>query len=304
MSFIQAEVINATKRYGPVTALDHASLSLASGEITALLGPNGAGKTTLVRLLLGLIQPSEGKVRLFGRNPVDVEARQRVGVMLQTAKVPETLTVAEHIRLFSSYYPSPMPLGDVLAVAGLADLARRRFGALSGGERQRVLFALAICGNPDLLLLDEPTVGLDVESRRGFLREIRGFAGRGCSMLLTTHYLEEAEALADRVIVLQRGRIIADGALAEIKQRAASVEIRCVTTLDDPALATIPGVSQLRRDRETVVLTVRTAETAARELLARDPSLSDLEITRATLEDAFVALTNETAPLAEMVGVR
>jgi len=214
------------------------------------------------------------------------------------------LKVAEHLRLFSSYYPSPAPLSEVLELAGLTGLADRRFGTLSGGQRQRVLFALAICGNPDLLVLDEPTIGLDVESRRAFWREIRRFVGRGCSLLLTTHYLEEADALADCVVVLQGGRVIADCGPADIKQRAASFEVRCVTRLDDRELLTIPGVSLVQRARATVVLKVTAVEPVARELLARDHTLSGLEITRATLEDAFVALTTAALATAETEGVQ
>lgn len=191
-----ARLVNVSKKYGAVSALTDVALELESGRITAVLGPNGAGKTTAVKLLMGLTRPTSGHVALFGADPRSVEARRRTGVMLQISKVPETLTVREHVRLFCSYYPAPMPVEAVLAAADLASVADRRYGALSGGQRQRVLFALAICGSPDLLFLDEPTVGMDVESRRGFWHQIRTLASQGRTIVLTTHYLEEADALA------------------------------------------------------------------------------------------------------------
>jgi ABC-2 type transport system ATP-binding protein len=209
-----------TKRYGAVTALDNVSLSLAPRRVTALLGPNGAGKTTAVRLLTGLTRPTTGRVEVFGTDPCSPEARRRTGVMLQVAKVPETLRVREHVHLFCSYYPTPLSVDAVLEIAGLTDVADRPYGRLSGGQRQRVLFALGICGNPELLFLDEPTVGLDVVSRRQFWQQIRRLATGGCAILLTTHYLEEAEALADRIVVIDRGRIVADGTTQDMKALA------------------------------------------------------------------------------------
>ncbi len=199
--------------------------------------------------MLGLTQPTAGAVRLFGLDPRSLAARQRVGVMLQISKVPETLKVAEHIHLFSSYYPSPLPLAEIVELAGLVGLEHRAFGKLSGGEQQRLLFALAICGNPDFLVLDEPTVGLDVEARRGFWSEMRRLVSRGRSLLLTTHYIEEADALADRIVILQGGRIIADGPPADIKARVAAKQIRCVTRLDAGALMALPGARSWRQDK-------------------------------------------------------
>jgi ABC-2 type transport system ATP-binding protein len=295
MNPVVAELDHATKRYGAVTALDRLDFRLAAGQVTALLGPNGAGKTTAVRLLLGLSTPTSGTARLFGADPRRHVARQRVGVMLQVSKVPETLRVIEHIRLFSSYYEKPLSVQAVVERAGLAGLEQRPFGKLSGGERQRLLFALAICGNPDLLVLDEPTVGLDVESRRAFWREMRTLVAQGRSLLLTTHYIEEADALADRVVILQNGRILADGTASDIKTRVAGRHIRCVTRLDTAELARMPGVTSVHRDQDVSVLLVSHAESVARELLARDASLTDLEITSSGLEDAFVALT-QTEP--------
>jgi ABC-2 type transport system ATP-binding protein len=291
MTSAAAELRGVSKRYGQLTALDGVDLALAAGQVTAILGPNGAGKTTAVRLMLGLAQPTSGTARLLGLDPRDNLARQRVGVMLQVSKVPETLRVVEHIHLFSSYYPSPLPASEIIAAAGLAGLEHRAFGKLSGGQRQRLLFALAICGDPDFLVLDEPTVGLDVEARRGFWSEMRRLVSRGRSLLLTTHYIEEAEALADRIVILQGGRIIADGSPTEIKARVAGRHIRCVTTLNAGQVAMIPGVRGVRQDKQTTVVLAAEVEPVVRELLARDSSLAELEITRSNLEDAFLELT-------------
>ena len=212
------------KSYGDVEALRGLDLTIRPGELVALLGANGAGKTTAVRILLGLAAPSSGTVRVFGGNPRDAASRTRVGAVLQAARVPETLRVREHIDLFSSYYPNPLPMAEVIEAAGLGGLERRKYGDLSGGQQKRVLYALAICGNPDLLVLDEPTVGLDVEARRSLGQQIRLFIARGKSVLLTTHYLAEAEALADRVVVVHRGLVVSEGTPAEVKGNAATLE--------------------------------------------------------------------------------
>jgi ABC-2 type transport system ATP-binding protein len=220
-----AELRAITKRYGAVDALRGVDLTIQPGELLALLGPNGAGKTTAVRILLGLTQPDSGRATIFDRDPSSQAAKLRRGALLQVAKVPETLKVREHIELFSSYYPKPLTLADTLDAAGLKGIENRLFGDLSGGQKQRVLFALALCGNPDLLFLDEPTVGLDVEARRGLWTRIRAFVARGGSVLLTTHYLEEAEALANRIAVINQGRIVALGSPAEIKAGASQTNL-------------------------------------------------------------------------------
>jgi ABC-2 type transport system ATP-binding protein len=219
-----AQFTAVTKKYGMVPALRGLDLSIQPGELLALLGANGAGKTTAVRVLLGLVKPDSGTVRVFGGDPRDARSRTRMGAVLQIARVPETLKVREHIDLFRSYYPAPLPLDEILAASSLEEVRDRKFGELSGGQQKRVLFALAIAGNPDLLILDEPTVGLDVEARRALWKQIRAFVALGKSVLLTTHYLAEAEALANRVVVLNRGVIVKEGTPAEIRGEAASLE--------------------------------------------------------------------------------
>jgi ABC-2 type transport system ATP-binding protein len=290
---VAASLEGVCKNYGEVRALRNVNFAVRPGEVVALLGPNGAGKTTAVKLLLGLMQPNAGKVRVLGGDPTNPENRMRTGTMLQIGRVPETLRVREHIDLFSSYYANPLPMKEVVAAAGLQKFVDRKFGDLSGGQRQRVLFGLAICGDPDLLLLDEPTVGLDVEARRGLWDEIRNLVERGKTVLLTTHYLEEADALADRIAVINQGAIIAQGTPAEIKMQTSGKRIRCITSLGIASLRQISGVTEVSQDREAVEIHAIEAEPVVRELLARDPGLSGLEITSAGLEEAFLALTQD-----------
>src|ERR1700721_2389428 len=248
---IVASLENVNKNYGSVRALRGVDFRVRAGELVALLGPNGAGKTPAVKLLLGLMQPNSGRVRVFGGDPTNPENRTRTGAMLQVGRVPETLRVREHIDLFSSYYEKPMSAAEVLAAVGLEKLRDRKFGDLSGGQRQRVLFALAICGDPDLLFLDEPTVGLDVEARRMLWDEIRKMIARGKTVLLTTHYLQEADALADRVAVIHQGEIIAEGTPNEIKAETRGKRIRCITSLSVATLRQMAGVTEVKEDRES-----------------------------------------------------
>jgi ABC-2 type transport system ATP-binding protein len=292
--FIVASLEGVNKNYGNVRALRGVDFRVPAGEVVALLGPNGAGKTTAVKLLLGLLQPNSGRVRVFGGDPTNPENRMRTGAMLQVGRVPETLRVREHIDLFSSYYEKPMALADVVAAAGLERLQDRKFGDLSGGQKQRVLFALSICGDPDMLFLDEPTVGLDVESRRMLWDEIRKMVERGKTVLLTTHYLQEADALADRVAVINQGEIVAEGTPSEIKAKTAGKRIRCITSLGLNTLRRIPGVTDVKEDREAVELHVIEAESVLRELLGLDAGLSGVEVASAGLEEAFLALTQDS----------
>ena len=286
-----ASLQGVSKTFGTTRALDQLTLTLHAGEVVALLGPNGAGKTTAVRLLLGLTRPDQGSVRLFGREADDPLARVRTGAMLQIARVPESLRVKEHIQLFRSYYPAPLSLDHVMAIAGVAEIANRLFGTLSGGQKQRVLFAMSICGNPDLIFLDEPSVGMDIESRRSLWARIRELSAQGKTVLLTTHYLEEADALASRVVVLNRGKIVAQGTSQEIKGLVSGRKVRCITRLSLNALAALPTVTSVTPDRESFILTAADSDAAVRALLIADSSAHGLEVSGAALEDAFLELT-------------
>jgi ABC-2 type transport system ATP-binding protein len=290
-----ARLHSVTKRYEKTMALDQLNLNLYPGEVVALLGPNGAGKTTAVRLLLGLIAPTSGSVRVMGRDPRDASARTGIGAMLQVTRVPETLKVREHIDWFRSYYPNPLPTAEIVRIAKLEGLENKFYGKLSGGQKQRVLFGLALAGNPDLIFLDEPTVGMDIESRRGLWEQIRWLAAQGKTVLLTTHYLEEADALASRIVVIDKGRVIAEGTPAQIKHRVSGRRIRCITELDESFLMTLPSVANVERDREALIITAHEAESVVREMLLRDVTLRGLEISAPGLEDAFLALTGKDA---------
>src|SRR5438270_3494521 len=285
-----ASLAGVTKKYAAITALRDVSLRVKSGELLAVLGPNGAGKTTAIRLMLGLSKPASGRVTVFGRDPRNASSRGRVGAMLQVAKVPETLKVKEHINLFRSYYPKPLSLLSTVEAAGLEGMENRMFGALSGGQKQRVLFALAICGNPDLLFLDEPTVGLDIGTRHLIWQQIRRLVQQGRSVVLTTHYLEEVDALANRVVVLNHGAIVAEGTSAEIKARTAQRKIRCATRLRPSEIELIPEVSSVSEQESRIEIDTSQVEPVLRELFIRDPQLSALEVSNSTLEEAFLKI--------------
>jgi ABC-2 type transport system ATP-binding protein len=289
---------NVTKRYSNgVIALDGLSLSLGRGEIVALLGPNGAGKSTAVKLMMGLSSPTAGKVSIFGGNPREAHTRLRTGVMLQVGRAPEMLRVREHITIFRGYYPQPMPYADLIKAAGLEGIEERMFGQLSGGQKQRVLFALALAGDPDLIFLDEPTVGLDIEARRGMWAQICSLAARGKTVLLTTHYLEEADALAHRIIVINKGKVVCEGTPAEVKSLGGGTKgrtvkiIRCVTSLSTELLLAVPGVTDVDTSSATTTITTTQPEATLREMLALDQKLHSLEVQSPALEDAFLNLT-------------
>jgi len=286
-----AELIDATKKYGEIEALTGVTIRIELGEVVAMLGPNGAGKTTSISLLLGLRKPTSGQALLFGLNPNDLHARSRVGVMLQESGVPAMLKVDEIVDLFRSYYPKPMPRERAIAMAGLQDKAGALVKELSGGQRQRLYFALAVCGDPEVLFLDEPTVGMDVEGRRAFIDRIAEFATLGRTIVLTTHYLEEADQLAKRVIVIDRGEVIADATPDEIKSKVAGKRVRFLASgLTDKDLDGLP-VSATSIEGRTVQLLTNQPELVLRELFRRGLEISDLEVSGADLEDAFVALT-------------
>jgi ABC-2 type transport system ATP-binding protein len=287
-----AELVEATKRYGAVEALKGVSLRIELGEVVAMLGPNGAGKTTSISLLLGLRKPTSGKALLFGLDPNDLDARSRVGVMLQESGIPNVLKVREIVDLFRSYYPKPMARDRAIAMAGLEEKAGALVKELSGGQRQRLYFALAVCGNPDVLFLDEPTVGMDVEGRRSFIERIAEFAQLGRTVVLTTHYLEEADQLARRVVVIDRGVVIADATPAVIKSKVAGKRVRFVAPdLHEKNLEGLP-VTAVTIEGGRVQLLTNQPESVLRDLFRRGVEISNLEVSGADLEDAFIALTS------------
>ncbi len=286
------ELKDAQKSFGNVQALKGINLSVASGETVAVLGPNGAGKTTAISLMLGLRRPTKGQAMIFGQNPTHLQSRKRVGAMLQESGVPPTLQVHEVIELFRRMYPSPLSTSEVIALADLESKAKARVGTLSGGQKQRLYFAVAIVGNPDVLFLDEPTVAMDVESRIGFWNQMEFFARRGKTILLTTHNLEEADALANRVIVINQGQIIAEGTSAEIKSHVGGKHIRVPEqALSREAIAALPGVKEVRYAHGVVDLLSDHSDATVEALLRQGVPLSSLEISNAGLEEAFLSLT-------------
>ena len=287
-----AELVDATKKYGQVEALRGVSLTIQLGEVVAMLGPNGAGKTTSISLLLGLRKTTSGSARLFGLEPTDIAARSRVGVMLQESGIPQMLKVREIVDLFRSYYPAPMQRDRAIAMAGLEEKAGALVKELSGGQRQRLYFALAVCGDPQVLFLDEPTVGMDVEGRRAFIARIAEFAKLGRTVVLTTHYLEEADQLAQRVVVIDRGVIIADASPVEIKGKVAGKRIRFTASgITQSTLDGLP-VTATTVEGNAVQLLTNDPVTVLRALFQRGLEISDLEVTGADLEDAFISLTS------------
>lgn len=290
---VVARLAGVDKRYGRLVALDQAELSLHRGELLALLGPNGAGKTTAISLLLGLIRADAGTVELFGLDPQCIDARRRIGVMLQHAELPPTLRVGELLRLTASYYPAPRSLAESAELAGIGDLLMRPYAKLSGGQQRRVQFALALCGKPELLFLDEPTVGMDIETRQKLWVAIRQLLADGCSVLLTTHYLEEAEALADRVCVMAHGRVIHESTVDALRARVALKRISCISSLGTDLVRTWPAVNDVQWLQGRLHISTAEAETVVRRLLNADPQLSELEVQRAGLAEAFTELTRE-----------
>ena len=281
-------------RYAKHVALHGVDLACAPGKLVALLGPNGAGKTTLVKLLLGVFAPQQGSVQVAGGDPRQRATRQAIGTMLQISGVPENLTVAELADLFASLYPEPMSRMSALGLAQADDLARRRFGQLSGGQRQRVLLALALIGQPRVLVLDEPGSGLDPASRRALGELIRAQRERGTTVLLCTHDLEEAARLADEVVIVDRGRLIAQGTPLELTRSLPERRVYCRTSLNADQLERLPGFCQVCLDEGTANILVRDTNAFIQALLTADPALDDLSVAGASLEDAFLTLTATT----------
>jgi ABC-type multidrug transport system ATPase subunit/peptidoglycan/LPS O-acetylase OafA/YrhL len=290
-----ASLQGITRSFGGVVALDRVELQLRHGELLALLGPNGAGKTTAISLWLGLLEPDAGRVELLGGPPQETARRQGLGAMMQDVELPRELTPRELVRLASSYYADPLDLDECLRRAGATAFADRAYGKLSGGQKRLAQFAVAICGQPRVLFLDEPSVGLDVQAREALWASIRGLLATGCSIVLTTHYLEEAEALADRVAVIAKGRLVASGSVDEMRALVARRQVSCETRLDEAEVAAWPGVQEVRRERNRLHLTAIDAERVVRRLLDQDPALSRLEVREAGLNEAFNTLTKEAA---------
>jgi ABC-2 type transport system ATP-binding protein len=279
---------------GPVRAVRGVDVSVAAGETVALLGPNGAGKSTTIDMLLGLQAPDEGTVAVFGRAPDAAVADGLVGAMLQTGQLLRDLKVRELVLMMASLYPNPLPVEDALRLARVAELSERRTEKLSGGETQRVRFAVALVSNPDLLVLDEPTVGMDVETRHVFWTTVRDFATRGKTVLFATHYLDEADAYADRAVLMAHGRVVADGPTTEIKAMVGSRTIRATLAgVPSDELLALPGVTNVERRGEAVVLACSDSDSAIRALLQAYPAARDFEIRGAGLEEAFLQLTGD-----------
>ncbi|AUG81645.1 multidrug ABC transporter ATPase [Kitasatospora sp. MMS16-BH015] len=288
------ELHEVRKRFGEVTAVDGLSLRVAPGEVVAFLGPNGAGKSTTIDLLLGLARPDSGTVRVCGRPPVDAVRRGLVAAVLQSGGLLRDFTVAETVRYVASVYPAARPVKEVLELAGLTRIAGRRVGKCSGGEQQRLRFALALLPEPRLLVLDEPTTGMDVEGRQDFWKAVRRDADRGRTVLFATHYLDEADAYADRIVVVREGAVVADGPAATIKNLATGRQVRAVWPEADPAaVRALPGVDSAEAYGDSVLLRTRDSDRVVRHLLNHTEA-RDLEVT-ATLESAFVALTGRTS---------
>ncbi len=284
------EVKKATKRFGTLLALDAVDITLEKGEVLSILGPNGAGKTTIINALLGNISVTSDVLTVLELAPGDIHVRRQIGAMLQIADLPGQLTVKEHIQLFQQYYSNPMPYTDVIALTGLEEIEKRRSKKLSGGQKRRLLFALSICGNPQILFLDEPTVGLDIQARKFLWQAITSLRNQGKSIILTTHYLEEADQLSDRIVLLNKGKIIREGSPEEIKSQIQFKKIVCSTDLSVAELLSLNAVSQVEQFDNLVQISSHDPVASLRELFSKSEHISNLSVTGAALEDAFVEL--------------
>ena len=282
-----------TKRFGAVTAVDGLDLTIEPGEIVAFLGPNGAGKTTTIDMVLGLSRPHSGSIEVYGMTPRAAVAHGLVAAVMQTGGLLKDLTVRETVELTAALFAHTRPVDEVLDRAGISDIATRRVGKCSGGQQQRLRFAMALLSDPGLLILDEPTTGMDVEGRRSFWQAIRADADRGRTVLFATHYLEEADAYADRIILMSHGRIVADGSTADIKGLVAGRILRAtLPDADSVALAGFPGVKDVEVQGERIVVGTADSDGLARYLLT-ETDARDVEISSQNLESVFLALTTE-----------
>ena len=278
--------------HGPIEAVRGVCFDISAGQTVALLGPNGAGKSTTIDMLLGLLAPDAGEVSLFGRPPAEAVAAGAVGAMLQTGDLIRDLSVRELVTMIASLYPAPLAVEDALALTGAGEFAAQRTQKLSGGQTQRVRAAVALVSDPQLLVLDEPTAAMDVEGRHAFWRTMREFAARGKTILFATHYIEEADAYADRAVLMAHGRLVADGPTTEIKARVGTRTIRATLPgADVQALGRLPGVTGAELRGEAVVLTCSDSDAAVRALLAQYAGARDVEVAAAGLEEAFLELT-------------
>jgi ABC-2 type transport system ATP-binding protein len=286
---------NLTKRYGDVIAVNDLTLQVASGEIVAFLGPNGAGKTTTIDMMLGLTRPNAGSVAIYGKSPSDAIARGEIAAVMQTGGLLKEFTVEETVAYTASLYRTARPIAEVLDRAGIAEIANRRVGKCSGGEQQRLRFAMALLSDPRLLILDEPTSGMDVEGRREFWSAIRQDATRGRTILFATHYLDEADAYADRIVLIREGSIVADGTTSEIKNLASGRRVRATLDVADvDALRALQGVTGVEQRGDSVFINCSNSDIVARYLLT-STAARDVEIASQNLEAAFVALTSKGA---------
>lgn len=282
------------KHYGDVHAVDGIDLVIAPGEVVALLGPNGAGKSTAVDMLLGLSKPDAGEATIFGQSPREAVATGTVGAMLQEGSLLDDATVGETVGMIASLHRSPMPVSEALRRAGIEDLAPRRCTKLSGGQKQRVRFAVALVCDPNLLVLDEPTSAMDVGTRREFWRSMKEFTDTGKTVLFATHYLDEAEEFADRVVLMRSGRIVADGSVAEVRSAASGRTLLAVVPgATEAEMAALPGVRAVEMRGDRVDLDCADSDAAVRALVASHPRAHDIEIKAVGLEEAFLALTSE-----------
>lgn len=279
-----------TKTFNNKCALNELSAHFPSGGITALLGENGAGKTTLINCALGLLRPSKGTINVLGSPAGSITVKRRIGVMLQDSDLPDLLSAREHIALFSTYYPHPIEGNELINLCQLNEFADVRYKHLSGGQKRRVQFALAIVGRPELVFLDEPTTGLDIEARRLLWATITDLRNQGTTIILTTHYLEEADALADHILVMADGKLIANSAASEFRAAVGGAVIRCQTTLSDTQLTDLSGVQTVRHSGRFVEILSRDGTQTLRQLLPIDPSLHELTVNKPSLEDAFTQL--------------
>ena len=289
-SSVIASAYGLTKSFVGKKALENIDLEIKSGQVLAVLGANGAGKTTLINILLGRLSADSGDVSVFGVKAGSLQAKRQAGAMLQVANLPETLKIKEHIQLFQSYYPNPMNYQQVITYAGLQHMQNRYSKKLSGGEKQRLLFALSICGNPKLLFLDEPSVGMDVEARQGLWQAIRDLRAAGTGIVLTTHYLEEADNLADDIVLLKQGKIIRRGSSDEIKASIGHTTIRFTSNEKSETFEQLPAVIAVQPSGRFIQLQTENVNQTLLALLSTYPNLQDLTVSSAGLEEAFLQL--------------